>query len=91
MLSIIGLILNFLGALTLASNAVRTKGQILGVSRQIVPVLKGVERIEKKEYDRALLKMPKVKQQICQSYVAIIGLALLTIGFLLQLISSICS
>jgi len=73
----------------LATIAIKTKGQILGVSRQIVPVLKGVERIEKKEYDRALLKMPKVKAQIQQSYLAIGGLVLLAIGFLLQLIGII--
>ena len=84
--------LNFLGAAMLASIAIKSKGQILGVSRQIVPVIKDRSGEDSKTaYDKALLKMPKVKQQICQSYVAIIGLALLTIGFLLQLISSICS
>ena len=92
MLSIIGLILNFFGAGMLASIAIKSKEQILSVSRQMVP---GIEDRNGDEfetaYDKALLRMPKVKQQIYQSYVAISGLVLLTLGFLLQLISIIGS
>ena len=90
MLSIIGLILNFFGAGMLASIAIKSKGQILGVSRQVVPVIKDRSGEDfKTAHDKALLRMPKVKQQIRQSYVAISGLVLLTLGFLLQLISSL--
>ena len=89
-LLIAGLVLNFFGAGILASVAIKSKGQILGVSRQIAPVIKNRNADDfGTAYDKALLKMPKVKQQIRQSHVAISGLVLLTIGFLLQLISII--
>jgi hypothetical protein len=91
MLSIVGLMLNFFGSVTLASIAIKSKGRILGISRQIVPVEDSNADDSEIAYDKALLRMPKVKQQIFDSYVAIFGLALLTIGFLLQLISAIWS
>ena len=92
MLSIAGLSLSFLGAAILASIVIKSKGRILGVSRQIVPVItdRNADDFET-AYDKALLRMPTVKEQIRQSYVAIIGFVLLTIGFLLQLINIICS
>ena len=90
MLSIIGLILNFFGASILASVAIKNKGQILGVSRQIVPVIKDRNADDlDTAYDKALLRMPKIKQQVRDSYVACMGLVLLAAGFGFQLISAI--
>ena len=89
-LLIVGLALNFLGSAILASIAIKSRGQIISTSRQIVPVIENRNTDDfNTTYDKALLRMPKVKQQIFQSYVAIGGLVLLAIGFLLQLLSII--
>ena len=91
-LLITGLALSFLGSFVVTSCMVKTRGQILGVSRQIIPVMKdrSGEDLETAA-DKALLSMPKIKQQIRQSRIAIIGLGLLTVGFLLQLIGVVIS
>ena len=88
------MILNFIGAATLASIPVRSKGQILKVLRQRVPGVRTTDRHEKgleTAYDEAILRMPEVQARLWQSKVAFIGLALLTVGFLLQLIGVISS
>jgi hypothetical protein len=83
-----GLLLNFAGAVVLALNAYVNRQKVLELSRQRVPVVSTVERQEKgfqQAYDKAIERMPDVQYRLLQSKNALIGLILLTIGFLLQL------
>ena len=84
--------MNFLGSAMLASIAIRSKGRVLSVSRQNVPVVRerDTEGFET-AYDKALLRMPKIQQQVRDSYVAAVGLIILTVGFGFQLAASIWS
>jgi len=93
-LLIVGLVLSFLGSTILAAIAIKSREQILRVSRQRVPVVRTTDRHEKglePAYDEAIMRMPEVQARLRQSKVAIVGLVLLTIGFLLQLISQLIS
>ena len=93
MLSIFGLSLSFIGSGILAFNSIKSRGQILKqTSTGRTVVLNSAKRNElgfAKAWEEALRKMPDVQAKIWQSTVAIIGLSLLTLGFIIQLASVI--
>lgn len=92
-LSIMGLLLGFIGSGILAFNSIRSRGRILKeTSTGQVPHISEERRKEvglEKALEEELLTMPDVKAAIWQSTVSTIGLGCLTLGFILQLTSVI--
>jgi len=83
---LIGLSMSFVGAFLLAIKAVKSEGEILNEAAPRLPI-GGPPGSE--EYKNSLRNMPNVQALLRQSRVAKCGLWILTIGFLLQLISAI--
>jgi hypothetical protein len=88
MWSIIGLIglgVSFSGAIVLAIKAVKSEDEILNEARLRAPVGEGPDTEQLRD---SLLSMPNVQALLRQSKVAKRGLWILTVGFLLQLVSA---
>jgi len=84
----VGLILSFFGSAILACNAIRSKSKILSDSIPKLPTISTADRQEKgleEALKESMSKMPNVQALLWQSNVAMVGLALLTIGFAFQL------
>jgi len=87
-LGMVGLIFSFFGSAILAWNAIKSKSKILSDSIPIVPTISTADRQEKgleEALKESMSKMPSVQALLWQSNVAMVGLALLTIGFAFQL------
>ena len=86
-LGMVGLILSFFGSAILARNAIRSKSKILSDSIPTLPAISSADRREKgleEALREAMSEMPSVQALLWQSNAAIVGLALLTIGFAFQ-------
>jgi hypothetical protein len=87
-ITLLGLLLNFSGAIILAKNAITSRQKILNISRQNIPVINSEEKGIKgrdQAYDDAILRMPDKQYRLLQSKNAKIGLILIVIGFSLQI------